>query len=103
MMLNHKSSPLISRAFKFQNHDRRWCALVAEGANDGWRVLLRYQLMGMAGTAGKRHAQKTGGQYFSRRRHVDSLLFQHEANRCRGFARDGYQGHNLAVGKAETA
>jgi len=56
MVLNHKSLPLISRAFKFQNHDRRLCALVAEGARDRWRVVLRYQLMGMPGTAGKRYA-----------------------------------------------
>jgi len=102
-MLNHKSPPLISHSFEFQNHDRRLPAFVAKGARDGRRVVLRYQSMSMPSTTGERHAQKTCGEYFSRRGHVVSLLLQHEANRCLGFARDGYQGHNLAVGKFKTA
>ena len=103
MLLNHKSSPLISRAFKFQNHDRRLGSFVAKGSSDGWRVVLRNQAVGMPSTTGKRHAQKTCSKYFSRRGHVNTLLLQHEANRCQGFARDGYEGHNLAVGQFETA
>ena len=59
--------------------------------------------MSMPSTTGERHAQKTCGEYFSRRGHVVSLLLQHEANGCRCFAGDGYQGHNLAVGKFKTA
>ena len=59
--------------------------------------------MGMPDTTGKRHAQKTCSKYFSRRGHVNTLLLQHEANRCRGFAWDGYQGHDLAVSQFETA
>lgn len=35
MILDHKSLPLISRSFKFQNHDRRLYAFVAQGASDG--------------------------------------------------------------------
>lgn len=103
MMLNHKSPPLISRAFEFQNHCRRLRALVAEEACDRWRVLFRYQLMGMPGTTGKRHAQKTSCEDFCDRRHATSLLLQHEANGCRGFAREGHQGNHFAVVNLETA
>jgi len=59
--------------------------------------------MSMPSTTGKRHAQKTCCENFCDRRHATSLLLQHEANGCRCFAGDGYQGHNLAVGKFETA
>lgn len=98
MPLNYKSPPLISHSFKFQNHYRLLGFFVAKRAGDECRAVLRYQSMGMSGTTGSSHAKNTCGEHFFSRSHATSLLLQHEANCCWGFARDGYQGHNLAVG-----